>query len=267
MGKPKKSVETTVGINTITPIFVPNYTGEALYSLGRKVKNKAVNYIRQKLYDRVDPNSYNIKDAISQFLYKGRNTQKDDIYDALWAKYLNRTNKQAGYDVESYFQPATYTLTKGKPVGKLYKLTQKAWKGNDDANPLGDSQLYEMLKSGKTSDFGDGIGSTMTGLGTYTRSLGQDEKGKYMSYYDEWDISPIGNKQGKEGKDQTMGIGTPFSIYDRRYYTDEEADSIIKARDEYNEIYKEWAKNQSKSLKEVEQDYKKRKRSLEAGGK
>lgn len=268
MGKPKRSLENAARINTTGGAgFVPSNAGEALYSLGRKIKNKAVNYIRQKLYDKVDPYSYDIGTAISQFLYKGRNTQKDDIYDALWARYLNRTNEQAGYDVDSYFQPASYTLTKGKPVGKLYKLTPKAWKGDDGANPLGDRQLYEMLKSGKKSDFGDGVGSTMTGLGTYTRSLGQDEKGKYMSYYDEWDISPIGNKQGKEGKDQSMGIGTPFSVYDRRYYTDDEAKAIIEKYDLQNEIITEWAKNQSRSLEEIEKEIKKRKRSLETGGK
>ena len=209
------------------------------------IGNILLDKARQFIYNRVDPYSYNIGDAISQLFYKGRNTNKDDIYDALWARYLNRTNKQAGYDIDSYLQPAVYNLTKGKPVGKLYRLTSKAWKGNDDQNPLGDRQLYEMLKSGKKSDFGDGVGSTMTGLGIYTRSLGEDEKGKYMSYYDEWDISPIGNKSGKNGKDQTMGIGTPFSVYDRRYYTDEEAQHILSEYDKFFQSITDLAKNQS----------------------
>ena len=29
-----------------------------------------------------------------------------------------------------------------------------------------------------------------SGLGTYTVSLGEDENGKYISYYDDWDINP-----------------------------------------------------------------------------
>ena len=220
--------------NSYRSSYNPNVIGDILL-------DKA----RQFIYNRVDPYSYDIGTAIKQLFYKGRNTPKNDVYDALWARYLNRTNKQVGYDIDSYLQPAVYNLTKGKPVGKLYKLTSKAWKGDDNMNPLGDRQLYEMLKSGKKSDFGDGVGGTMTGLGTYTRSLGEDEKGKYMSYYDEWDISPIGNKSGKNGKDQTMGIGTPFSVYDRRYYTDEEAQHILSEYDKMFQSITNAAKNQS----------------------
>lgn len=43
-------------------------------------------------------------------------------------------------------------------------------------------------------------------MGTYVKSLGKDEKGKYVSYYDKWDIEP-------------MDFGTPFELYDRIYYT------------------------------------------------
>lgn len=211
----------------------------------RKAKDKAVDYVRQKLYERVDPVSYDIPRAISSLLINGRETGKNDIYNALWAKYLNRTNTQAGQNVDEYLQPAVYSLTKGTPIGKLYRLTPKAWDNSDDMNPLGDEALYHLLKSGKKSYVTSG--NTKTGLGDYTVSLGEDEKGKYMSYYDEWDISPIGNKRGKAGKDQSMGIGTPFSVYDRRYYTDEEMQHIIS---EYDKMYKsieEATKNQSVS--------------------
>lgn len=210
----------------------------------RPLVKKVLNKVRQVLYNRVDPYSYDIGQAVSQLVSKGRQTKKNDVYDALWARYLNRSNADVGYNVDDYLQPATYKPNKGTPVGQLYRLTPKSWDGNEDLNPLGDKQLYEMLKSGKTSDLGDGVGDTKTGLGIYTRSLGQDEKGKYMSYYDEWDISPIGNKSGKEGKDQSFGIGTPFSVYDRRYYTDEEAAHILSEYDKFYQSVKDAAKNQ-----------------------
>jgi len=30
-----------------------------------------------------------------------------------------------------------------------------------------------------------------SGLGTYTISMGKDKNGKYISYYDDWDINPM----------------------------------------------------------------------------
>ena len=50
-------------------------------------------------------------------------------------------------------------------------------------------------------------------MANYTLSKGEDEKGKYYSYYDKWDISP-------------MDFGKPFEIYDRIYY-DPETNKIV----------------------------------------
>lgn len=246
---PKRSLESRGNfINYVTTGgagYVPNAITYDIVNGAKTAGKKILNKVRQVLYNRVDPYSYDIGQAVSQLVGKGRETKKNDVYDALWARYLNRSNADVGYNIDDYLQPATYKPNKGTPVGQLYRLTPKSWDGDEDLNPLGDIQLYEMLKSGKTSDLGDGVGGAKTGLGTYTRSLGQDEKGKYMSYYDEWDISPIGNKSGKEGKDQTFGIGTPFSVYDRRYYTDEEAAHIVSEYDKFYQSVKDAAKNQS----------------------
>lgn len=207
------------------------YDKNVLNTLYNHSKQKMLESLRQGLYERVDPTSYDIQKAAKQFLYKGRETTEQDIYDALWAKYLNRTNQQVGYDIDSFIQPAIYNPTIGTPIGRTYRLLPKSWKHEDNLAPLGDIQLYFLLKSGNKSRLVNGNGTTMTGLGDYTVSLGHDSRGKYMSYYDEWDLSPIGNKAGKIGKDQSFGIGIPFSVYDRRYYTDQEADSIIKTLD------------------------------------
>lgn len=243
---PKRSLKnrgTTYYITTGGTGYIP--TNSNIIKTVKDVGKRALNKVRQVLYDRVDPYSYDIGEAISQLFYKGRDTKKGDIYDALWAKYLNRSNDAVGYKIDDYIQPAIYKPTKGNPIGNVYRLTSKSWNGNDDLNPLGDRQLYEMLKSKGKSKLGDGVGGTKTGLGTYTRSLGEDENGKYMSYYDEWDISPIGNKNGKEGKDQSFGIGTPFSVYDRRYYTDEEAKHIMEEYDKMFNSINDASKNQS----------------------
>jgi|GEM_PF-3468577 len=48
-------------------------------------------------------------------------------------------------------------------------------------------------------------------LNNYTISLGEDEKGSYLSYYDKWDLDVSTEESGK-------GFGRAFEIYDRVYY-------------------------------------------------
>jgi hypothetical protein len=51
-------------------------------------------------------------------------------------------------------------------------------------------------------------------MGDYTMSIGEDEKGSYVSYYDKWDLDQIPiEKNGFVGK--------PYEIYDRLYYDPE----------------------------------------------
>src|SRR5699024_1658075 len=34
-------------------------------------------------------------------------------------------------------------------------------------------------------------------IGNFTMTKGEDEKGKYLSYYDKWDLHPMGKDKGK----------------------------------------------------------------------
>lgn len=52
------------------------------------------------------------------------------------------------------------------------------------------------------------------GLGRFTIDKGKDEKGDYFSYYDIFDMNPIGKG------DLSFGVGKPFEVYDRIYYKD-----------------------------------------------
>ena len=54
-------------------------------------------------------------------------------------------------------------------------------------------------------------------MGDFTLSLGNDENGYYISYYDVWDLG--GEKFGIEGEEGVFG--KPFEIYDRIYYDPE----------------------------------------------
>ncbi|MBI4437724.1 hypothetical protein HY631_02120 [Candidatus Uhrbacteria bacterium] len=55
-------------------------------------------------------------------------------------------------------------------------------------------------------------------MGHFTLSLGRDEKGEYVSYYDRWDFGQPGEK-GEGLMALTEGlVGKPFEIYDRVYF-------------------------------------------------
>lgn len=59
-------------------------------------------------------------------------------------------------------------------------------------------------------------------LGRYTMQLGEDDEGKYMSYYDKWDLNPFENRnkildQIATGAQYATGI-KPKEVYGRVYY-------------------------------------------------
>ncbi len=92
-----------------------------------------------------------------------------------------------------------------------------------DENPIKqlikDAKIQSEIKSGSRNssiyeaDYGivDRANEIMF---RYKLSLGEDEKGKYISYFDKWNVEGI--IEGEEGV-----IGTPFEIYDRIYYNPE----------------------------------------------
>lgn len=71
-----------------------------------------------------------------------------------------------------------------------------------------DSVVLADRRKGKDRGIAYGL------LGQFTLSRGQDERGSYISYYDEWDLGPT--MEGEEGL-----FGQPFEIYDRIYYNPE----------------------------------------------
>ena len=59
-------------------------------------------------------------------------------------------------------------------------------------------------------------------LGNYTMQLGEDDEGKYMSYYDKWDLNPFEDKNKildamATGAQYAAGVN-PAEVYGRIYY-------------------------------------------------
>ena len=73
------------------------------------------------------------------------------------------------------------------------------------------------------SDFGRDYGVNSDDvLGNFTQNLGEDEKGKYISYYDKWDLNPFSGKSKiadaiTTGAQYAAGINPP-EVYGRVYY-------------------------------------------------
>lgn len=88
-----------------------------------------------------------------------------------------------------------------------------------DGTLMSKETLKEM-NSKRTIDVGerkydidevDGMGT----MGEYTISTGKDKRGKYISYYDKWDLNPL--ELSIAGKELPTNFGKPFEIYDRVY--------------------------------------------------
>ena len=81
-----------------------------------------------------------------------------------------------------------------------------------------------------------------TGLGSFTIGMGNDENGKYISYYDKWDLNPYKGEYSAADisniEDLSLGIGKPFEIYDRIYYRENlDRDKFKEYDDKISELY------------------------------
>jgi hypothetical protein len=191
------------GFMGLMPIVVP----AALRGIGNAIKERA--------YKTITPQSYNISKAAKEFI-SGKERNLNGIEperNEEWARYLG-----VPYNGESNFEPSPYRPQKGKTYDTVLRF-------KDESKILSDDALNQMLdrqrKTGKNSWLVTGNGG---GLGTYTLSLGEDEKGKYISYYDDWDINPF---KGISARTKIPFVSTiedivpgsnPFTVYGRRYY-------------------------------------------------
>jgi hypothetical protein len=103
------------------------------------------------------------------------------------------------------YNPLAYMYT---PDGKF-----------SDGTLMSKETLKEM-NSMKTINVGERQSDidNINGMGTmgeYTISTGKDKRGKYISYYDKWDLNPL--ELSIAGKELPTNFGKPFEIYDRVY--------------------------------------------------
>ena len=132
-------------------------------------------------------------------------------------------------------------ISKGNKVKPVFKTKQDL--ENFVANYLGDKKQDPKYPDDQTKLIpnkgkGSNYVSFLSGLGSMTYGIGEDEKGHYLSYYDNWDLNPYvgayasGNDSYESQGDKlarsiignekentaTKRIGTPTNVYNRIYF-------------------------------------------------
>lgn len=189
---------------------------------------QTVDEVRRRLYDHITPAGYalpitRVVSALANPNRKNQISYSDDagwldkastVRDDLWAEYLQIPKNQRH----------TLTFPKGykESTGEL-DVSQYAPKNSEHdkwfkIKNLSETQRARLIRQAAKLDIDKNTQSRLFGkyFGTHTTGRGYDDKGEYASYYDLWDLAPIGFK----GPDQSFGIGKPVPIYDRIYLDD-----------------------------------------------
>lgn len=195
-----------------------------------KVEELGIDEVRKRLYDNISPVGYEeakerigkaLENEKSYFDQRFENKYRDDI----WATYLSIPEQQR-HNNEYKVNQSSYTPSKSNDIGAKYysiniagpeqftdRLVEEgigAFRGQDSdlANRIRPLEQGESTTSGVLGNF----------FGTHTIGRNIDpNKGEYISYYDLWDIAPVG-RRGLP--DQTQGLGKPMEFYDRIYLDD-----------------------------------------------
>jgi len=212
-------------------------------SLLGPVGNAAVNYAKEQIVKNINPFGYNrpfnkVKQAILN-TNNGAGGVEDDKYfgentkerrDLLSMMMLNKQQHNT-------IPVSKYRPTNSKNKNSVYyssPTTESNIKGRIDSEGI-ESVLsgFKPNKQGVPTWMGygeDGSGSRNNNvLGNYTMQLGEDDEGKYMSYYDRWDLNPFAtsttrNAGGNKvldaittGAQYAAGVN-PAEVYGRIYY-------------------------------------------------
>jgi len=189
-----------------------------------------VNEKRKRLYKNINPNAGYI-DPFNRMFRALTNTGSDDMWnreavaDDAFATYLQIPIKERKFNTR--LPKSKYKPTIGSGVGDIYALPLKDTE-LDKGAIINDAKDIKINKSAPATVLpisGHGV------LGNYTLSRGFDDKGEYVSYYDEYNLNPFrgffAKRDGNNApnfiqniEDLSFGLGKPFTLYDRIYLDD-----------------------------------------------
>lgn len=142
--------------------------------------------------------------------------------------YYNFNSRDKEHLEEKLIDKMSFT----KDIADLY-LKPSIGTLKEDLKKLNSERTIDVGKKEYDIDEADSMGT----MGRYKISTGKDKRGKYISYYDKWDLNPL--DLSIAGKELPTNFGKPFEIYDRVYvknygdkglkrmfYTDEELSKL-----------------------------------------
>jgi hypothetical protein len=195
----------------------------------RLSENMSNEYFVNNEYGLTSP----IKRVVNAVVYNKKEDRSDNIGGDALNMYLGKPQTNN-----------TFKISKYRPSKETEKNTNYYYGINDD-----EFIRNVLLESEKQQDEVFQMNDIYGRLGTFTVNRGEDARGKYISYYDKYDINPykgVYSPFNSKKEDISMGIGKPYEIYDRIYYTNDkekiknreslqnEYDILRKKQDEYN---------------------------------
>lgn len=218
--------------------FVQKYVDSFVKKFEHLSNEEIANRLYNNLYQGYNPDfPLDLKRRIEKAVLNNEK-ERDDVVnhnirrngiDALFAEYLNiPKDKRRKLNYISILSDSEYKPTNSKDniTYRKINLLDDDTKYSIINRAINDSKEYKKYvphgdHNNKALKIGENTTSKILseyGLGTHTIGRNIDpNKGEYVSYYDLWDMAPIG-KSG--GKDQSLGIGKPINIYDRIYLDD-----------------------------------------------
>jgi len=218
------------------------------------------NPIRKRIAENVDPYSYEkplerLTDAV--IFNKKDPTRLDYKDDSMyWA------NSPALESTTERMDLLNMTMSQPQKYNSIEKAIYKPTKAkNPDAeyyrSIVTENKIKQLIKD---DNLNPGYGYAGGVLGEFKIQEGEDEKGKYYSYYDKWDLNPFDHKYGNKKINKlvdkiTRAAGiTPPEIYGRVYLNDLETEQTVGQKITQKNI-KEYRQNIKRQKKEYLNKY------------
>lgn len=214
--------------------------------------NYDINKIKRTLYNKLNPWGYDEKDSLGYIIttphqkiktaLNPKTPNRDFLMNKsvvmrnpIYAKYLGLKDYYNGYSMvntDDNLEISNYFPTIGNQGNVYYKSPTEL---DSFYSPFSDTILARAFKTrdntGKNTFVSPDYDEVM---GHYTTSFGKDKKGKYISYYDIWDLNPFEGSPIENGDiGERYGIGKPVHLYNRKYYTDADSTRIMN---KYNRL-------------------------------
>ena len=221
----------------------PSTEAEIKHQLSRVGKNRKENFFLDKNYQRDEEDRWT-DEELEEFWISQQNQYLDsDIYyrliygennDDFNNTYNGKEIKRHKIYVEE--DPDKYVHFTDTPQYDNFLKSDDydAWANNKNIERENEIDYpdAESLMTTKAGDEGMQGGFYGGVLGNFILNQGEDEQGKYFSYYDKWDLEPFkGDGDWKEtlsnfGQKYILGV-SPTQIYNRMYYTQDDQGNYV----------------------------------------